>query len=97
MSRLREPAGRSRETFWRPLVPSGKEKVRSFVAIEGEGIVGSGFRETGIAKGRVDLLANVVSPFMLLVLLPSLVEICLSAYRKILAPMTVQNVGIMAG
>lgn len=66
MSRLREPAGRSRETFWRPLVPSGKEKVRSFVAIEGEGIVGSGFRETGIAKGRVDLLANVFSPLCFL-------------------------------
>jgi hypothetical protein len=35
---LREPAGRVRETFWRPEVPSGKAKVRSLVVMLGAGI-----------------------------------------------------------
>jgi len=38
IKRLREPAGRVRETFWRPEVPSGKAKVRSLVVMLGAGI-----------------------------------------------------------
>lgn len=40
MSRLREPEGRSSDTCLRPVVPSGKAKVRSLVAMVGAGIVG---------------------------------------------------------
>lgn len=39
MSRLREPAGRSMEMSVRPVVPSGKAKVRPLVAMVGEGIL----------------------------------------------------------
>lgn len=37
MRSVREPAGRSRETFWRPVLPSGKAKVRLLVWIVGAG------------------------------------------------------------
>ena len=37
MSRARERAGRSREMFLRPVVPSGKAKVRSRTWTDGEG------------------------------------------------------------
>lgn len=36
--RVREPAGREREMFRRPVLPSGKANVRSLTSIVGEGI-----------------------------------------------------------
>lgn len=38
MRRVRDPAGRSREMFCRPVLPSGKAKVRFLTSIVGEGI-----------------------------------------------------------
>jgi len=39
--RVREPAGREREMFCRPVLPSGKAKVRSLTSIVGEGMAAS--------------------------------------------------------
>jgi hypothetical protein len=39
IKRLREPAGRSRQTFSRPEVPSGKAKVRALVEMLGATMV----------------------------------------------------------
>lgn len=51
MSRARERAGRSMETLVRPVVPSGKAKVRSLTRIVGGGIVLGGDLDLGASLG----------------------------------------------
>lgn len=59
MSSVREPAGRSREMFWRPVLPSGKAKVRSLTSIVGEGILTAARRE---GRYAVDNKEQLIGP-----------------------------------